>query len=155
MRIVSVREHPEFADTAIGYISACWPEVRPVLYEDCIRHAVGAAGPLPQWYLLMSGSEPVGCAGLIANDFISRMDLWPWACALYVEERLRGHAYGRLLLDRAAEDAPAQDSASSTSAPITPGCTKSGASVISDRAITRGVRSPGFTNVLYNNILTA
>ena len=94
MRIVSVREHPEFADTAIGYISACWPEVRPVLYEDCIRHAVSAAGPLPQWYLLMSGSEPVGCAGLIANDFISRMDLWPWACA-----------YGRLLLDRAAEDA--------------------------------------------------
>ena len=99
MRIVSVREHPEFADTAIGYISACWPEVRPVLYEDCIRHAVSAAGPLPQWYLLMSGSEPVGCAGLIANDFISRMDLWPWACALYVEERLRGHAgFGKLYL---------------------------------------------------------
>ena len=86
MKIVSVREHPEFADAAISYISACWPEVPPVLYEDCIRHAVGAAGPLPQWYLLMSGGEP-------------------WACALYVEERLRGHAYGRLLLDRAAEDA--------------------------------------------------
>lgn len=47
MKIISVREHPEFADTAIGYISACWPEVRPVLYEDCIRHAVSAAGPLP------------------------------------------------------------------------------------------------------------
>ena len=105
MRIVSVREHPEFADTAIGYISACWPEVRPVLYEDCIRHAVSAAGPLPQWYLLMSGGEPAGCAGLIANDFISRMDLWPWACALYVAEHMRGHAYGRLLLVRGGEDA--------------------------------------------------
>ena len=58
MKIVSVREHPEFADAAIGYISACWPEVPPVLYEDCIRHAVSAAGPLPQWYLLMSGGEP-------------------------------------------------------------------------------------------------
>ena len=78
MKIVSVREHPEFAD---------------------------AAGPLPQWYLLMSGGEPAGCAGLIANDFISRMDLCPWACALYVAEHMRGHAYGRLLLDRAAEDA--------------------------------------------------
>lgn len=53
----------------------------------------------------MSGGEPAGCAGLIANDFISRMDLWPWACALYVAEHMRGHAYGRLLLDRAAEDA--------------------------------------------------
>ena len=29
MKIISVREHPEFADTAIGYISACWPEVGP------------------------------------------------------------------------------------------------------------------------------
>lgn len=34
MRIVSVREHPEFADAAISYVSACWPEVPPVLYED-------------------------------------------------------------------------------------------------------------------------
>lgn len=151
MKIISVRERPEFADAAIGYLSACWPEVPPVLYEDCIRHAVGAAGPLPQWYLLMSGGEPAGCAGLIANDFISRMDLWPWACALYVAEHMRGHAYGRLLLDRAAKTPAAPDSANSTSAPITPGCTKSGASAISDRAITRGMRSPGFTNALYNN----
>lgn len=29
MRIVSVREHPEFADAAISYVSACWPEGRP------------------------------------------------------------------------------------------------------------------------------
>lgn len=33
------------------------------------------------------------------------MDLWPWACALYVDEWLRGHAYGRSLLERAAADA--------------------------------------------------
>lgn len=107
MKIVSVRENPGFADAAVRYISACWPEVPPVVYEDCIRHAVGAAGPLPQWYLLVSedGDEIAGCAGMITNDFISRMDLWPWGCALYVGERWRGHAYGRLLLDRAAEDA--------------------------------------------------
>lgn len=42
---------------------------------------------------------------MITNDFVSRMDLWPWACALYVDARLRGHGYGRMLLERAAEDA--------------------------------------------------
>lgn len=105
MRIVSVRENPEYADAAIRYISACWPEVAPVIYEDCIRHAIDADGPLPQWYLLMSEEGIAGCAGMITNDFVSRMDLWPWACALYVDARLRGHGYGRMLLERAAEDA--------------------------------------------------
>lgn len=105
MKIVSVRENPEYADAAVRYISACWPEVSPLIYEDCIRHARHAAGPLPQWYLLISGDEIAGCAGLITNDFISRMDLWPWACALYVGERFRGRGYGRALLDRAADDA--------------------------------------------------
>lgn len=105
MKIVSVRENPEYADAAVRYISACWPEVSPLIYEDCIRHALHAAGPLPQWYLLISGDEIAGCAGLITNDFISRMDLWPWACALYVGERFRGRGCGRSLLDRAADDA--------------------------------------------------
>lgn len=105
MEIVAVREYPEYTEAAIRYFSACWPDVPQVMYADCIRHAVGADGPLPQWYLLLSDDGIAGCAGLIPNDFISRMDLYPWACALFVEERFRGHAYGRLLLERAAEDA--------------------------------------------------
>ena len=104
--ILSVREQPRIVDAAISYIQSKWAsEASKPVYEDCIRHCAGARAPLPQWYLLYDGDRIVGCAGLIANDFISRMDLYPWVCALYVEPSHRGHRYGSLLLEKALADA--------------------------------------------------
>lgn len=69
------------------------------------KNCVESSSPLPQWYLLMDASDVIGCAGLITNDFISRMDLYPWFCSLYIEESHRGNWYGSLLLERAKQDA--------------------------------------------------
>lgn len=106
MKIISIRKEPSYAEMATRYIQSKWAsEESMMLYEDCIAHCIDAQAPLPQWYVLMSNDEIIGCAGLITNDFISRMDLYPWVCAVYIEESHRGHAYGALLLEQAKEDA--------------------------------------------------
>lgn len=106
MNIVSVRENHEYVQPAIKYFQEQWAsEDTLMVYEDCISHAITSDNPLPQWYLLLKDTETVGCAGLITNDFISRMDLYPWLCAVFIEEAHRGNRYGKLLIERAKCDA--------------------------------------------------
>jgi N-acetylglutamate synthase-like GNAT family acetyltransferase len=104
MRIISIRETPEYKDTAIRYFQQCWKSVSPIIYEDCINHSVHSSKPLPQWYLLEKKDAIIGCAGLITNDFISRMDLYPWVCAIYIDVQHRGNAYGSMLIEKAKTD---------------------------------------------------
>jgi N-acetylglutamate synthase-like GNAT family acetyltransferase len=105
LKIVSVRAEPDYLQQAITYIQKSWSSVWPVIYEDCITHSITARNALPQWYLLEKDGDIIGCAGLITNDFISRGDLYPWLCALFIEEQHRGNAYAVLLIEKAKEDA--------------------------------------------------
>ncbi|NLO86640.1 MAG: GNAT family N-acetyltransferase [Clostridiales bacterium] len=103
---LSIREHPAYMALALPYIQSKWANEHSMrLYEDCLTFAVTASELLPHWYLLMDGETIAGCAGLIPNDFISRMDLYPWLCGMYIEETHRGHSYGSLLMDKAKVDA--------------------------------------------------
>lgn len=105
-QIFSVREHPHLADAAIAFFQRRWAsEDSMMVYEDCIRSSLSSESPLPQWYVMMQGERIIAGAGLISNDFISRMDLWPWLAALYVEEEFRGHALGGKMLRHALADA--------------------------------------------------
>ena len=105
MEIISIRENPSYKDIAIKYFQQSWKSVLPIIYEDCITHSIDAKNSLPQWYLLKKSGKIIGCAGLITNDFISRGDLYPWVCALFIEKNERGNAYSSLLLNKAKIDA--------------------------------------------------
>lgn len=104
MRVIAIRKNPEYKDSAIKYLQESWAEVYPKIYEDCLNHSIGAENVLPQWYLLEKENELIGCAGLITNDFISRMDLYPWICALYISKNQRGNHYAELLIEKAKSD---------------------------------------------------
>lgn len=103
LQILSVRDYPELVDEAIAYFQAQWASEESLrVYDDAIRRSIGAANPLPQWYLLKQQSRIVGCAGLITNDFISRGELWPWLCALYIEPDMRAQGLARMLIKHLA-----------------------------------------------------
>ena len=104
MRILSLRETPRELERFIRYFSARWRN--EALYRDCMTACLNSDSPLPQWYLLLNEKgEIIGGAGLIVSDFTARGDLWPWLCALYVEEAYRGHAYGARLIAHVKKEA--------------------------------------------------
>ncbi|EMN8322984.1 TPA: GNAT family N-acetyltransferase [Serratia marcescens] len=105
MDMISVRQAPELAPRAIAYFQRHWATAETLMmYEDAINRSLGATNPLPQWYLLMENDQILGCAGLITNDFISRGELYPWLCALYVEEAQRGRGHGAKLIEHVAAE---------------------------------------------------
>jgi len=100
MKIISVREQPEALESIISYFQKTWAsETSMMVYDDAIRSSLMSDNALPQWFVLMDEANIIGCAGLITNDFISRMDLFPWLCALYINESYRGRNLGSLLIE--------------------------------------------------------
>ena len=104
--IRSLRDHPEQMEAVIAYFQQQWAsEASMMVYDDALRRTPGAKNPLPQWYWLQDGEHIIGCAGLITNDFISRGELYPWLCALYIEPEYRQLGLARRLIEHIARHA--------------------------------------------------
>jgi len=103
IKIISVRENPEYLERAIDYFSNKWGSRN--IYDNCISNSITTQSPLPRWYLMFKDDEIIGCYGLIVNDFISRQDIWPWICAVYIEEGERGKSLGSKLLNHGRREA--------------------------------------------------
>ncbi|MBP5670973.1 MAG: GNAT family N-acetyltransferase [Victivallales bacterium] len=102
MSIVSLREEPERLDTFIGFFTSHWG--KDATYRECMTASLNSPNALPQWFMMMDGETPVGGCGLLPHDFTTRMDLWPFLTALYVEKSYRGHGYGGMLIEHAKRE---------------------------------------------------
>ncbi|WP_306350331.1 GNAT family N-acetyltransferase [Flavobacterium sp. '19STA2R22 D10 B1'] len=78
MKIISVREYPEYKKDVIQYLQNSWSDTLPVVYEDCLDHCIKSSDPLSLWYLVEHEGSILGCAGLIASDFTNETDFYPW-----------------------------------------------------------------------------
>ncbi len=100
MRIINIKKEPKYTEVAIKYFQEKWAtDDSKKVYEDSIKRSIIAKNPIPIWYLLMEEDRVIGCCGIVTNDFISCMDLYPWLSALYIEEDKRGKSLGKRLID--------------------------------------------------------
>lgn len=104
MKIISIRQKPEYLEQAIAYFQQQWATPDSMMvYQDALTQAIKSTNPLPQWYLLVEEQKIIGCAGMIPNDFISRCELYPWLCALYIDPQYRGQGLGKQLVAHISE----------------------------------------------------
>lgn len=103
MNIISLRENHELLEKFIEFFSLHWSN--EAVYRDCMVACLVTKSPLPQWYLLEDDTgKIIGGCGLITNDFNARQDLWPWLCALYIEENYRNQGFGFRLLEHCKKE---------------------------------------------------
>lgn len=100
--ILSLRENPHLLESCIAFFIKHWADENTIkMYEDGISCALKSDNFFPQWYMGIKEDKIIACCGLITNDFISRMDLYPWLCALFVEEEYRLNHYAKMLVQKA------------------------------------------------------
>lgn len=101
-KVVSCKDYVGGFDKAITYIHSKWgsPKNLPFYYDAAINAPI-EKGKIPKFFVLLNGDEIIGCYGLIANDFISRHDLTPWLCSLFIEPEERGNRLSELLFEHA------------------------------------------------------
>jgi N-acetylglutamate synthase-like GNAT family acetyltransferase len=102
--ILRMHDHPGGLDEAIAYYHSKWGrENNYTFFEDAIRNSYYQ--DLPQFFVLLKDNDIVGCCGLIINDFISRHDLYPWLCGVFIEESERNQGLGGKILAFAEQEA--------------------------------------------------
>lgn len=101
-RFVSLREAPGFAAAAAAWFHEKWGVPRAA-YRACMDGYLAGKTEYG-WYLCLAGEEIAGGLGVVENDFHGRKDLSPNICAVYTEERQRGHGIAGRLLGLAVED---------------------------------------------------
>jgi len=94
-----LKEHSEYFFVWSSFIIQAWAsEVTKPLYEDHFKWMMQSNNVIPTWGVLLKDNTVIGCCGLIVNDFNSRMDVWPYLAAVYIDESHRDHGRGKTMI---------------------------------------------------------
>lgn len=102
MKILIIRDHPEFIEKASKWFSEKW-DVPMVAYRESMEVSL-IKKEIPQWYIVIENNRIIAGAGIIDNDFHDRVDLSPNLCALYVEKTHRHQRIAPQLIDFIKKD---------------------------------------------------
>ncbi|MBS3990596.1 MAG: GNAT family N-acetyltransferase [Erysipelothrix sp.] len=95
-----LKDYPQYFSEWSSFIISAWAsETTKPLYEDHFKWMMQSDNVIPTWGVLLKDNEVIGCCGLIVNDFNSRMDVWPYLAAVYIDESQRGAGHAKTMIN--------------------------------------------------------
>ncbi len=108
MKIVYLRDYPEYVDIVIDWIYNEFV-IKEGKNKDKSRikefFSNTHSDNFPITYVAIEGKECLGTVSIFDNDLKPRQDLSPWLGALYVSEKHRGKGIAAKLIDKVLEKA--------------------------------------------------
>jgi GNAT superfamily N-acetyltransferase len=111
MKVKHLAEHPDAIPVLAAWVYDQWghwmpPDTTPeTLRREFSRRTV--QGQIPETFVAVKDSEPVGTASLVVHDLAERKDLSPWLAAVYVAPDSRNRGIGSALVRAVMDEAMA------------------------------------------------
>ena len=93
--------HPSFIPILATWVQKEWGHLTPEVTYEMRVAKFGQRTELhiiPETYVAIENSAPIGMASLIAHDMLARMEFSPWLAAVYVEPAFRNKGVGSRLV---------------------------------------------------------
>ncbi len=104
MNITRITDSPELLPSAAAWFEAVWGSPAEG-YRQSMEDAAADTGALPQWYLMLGEDHKIiGGCGVTAGELPGRKGLFPFLCALFIEQKHRGKGLSRMLLEYVCAD---------------------------------------------------
>ena len=101
MRILNLKERPEYIEPIAELLFRQWGHLRPgsTLESAIKRIETRCAGTtIPSAFVAEINSQPVGTVSIVEYDMDTRKDISPWVSSLFVWETFRHQNIGRKLV---------------------------------------------------------
>jgi len=108
--IVSTIDRPDLVEVTVRWRWEEWSRGKEP-FEDALsraQRATEARLKIPQTFVLLDDTEPVGTASLTEHDLDERPDLTPWLAGVFVAPHARGRGHAAKLVAAVEEEARRQ-----------------------------------------------